>query len=147
MVELATIENLDAPPQERVSAAGETLVPERSCVAYRLPLLPPLPDAPRWRLVKSEREPRYLPGWTTPTPPTGVPTPAGDYWRLLGPLLDALPGGCIGAEATARTVSWLGLEAAGEEDAAATVAAIAAGLHAIAALHRQTEHAGERGRP
>lgn len=147
VVELAAVENPDAPPQERVSSAGEPLVAERRCMAYRLPLLPPTPGAPRWRLVKSEREPRYVPGWMTPTPPVGVPTPAADYWRQLGPLLDALPGGCIAVEATTRTVSWFGLERPGEEDAAATVAAIAAGLHAIAALHRQVEHARERDRP
>lgn len=141
-VELAAVENPDAPAQERVSSAGEPLVAERRCVAYRLPLVPPLSDGPRWRLVKSEREPRCLAGWLAPTPPVGVPTPAADYWRQLGPLIDALPGGCIAVEATARAVSWFGLESGGEDDAAATVAAIAAGLGAIAALHRQTEHGG-----
>ena len=116
-------------------------------MAYRLPLLPPAFAAPQWRLLKSEREPCCLPGWMAPKPPVGAPTPAADYWRQLGPLLDALPGGCIAVEATTRTVSWFGLEAGGEEDAAASVAAIAAGLHAIAALHRQVEHAPERDRP
>lgn len=141
-VELAAVENPDAPAQERVSSAGEPLLAERRCVAYRLPLVPPLSDGPRWRLVKSEREPRYLAGWLAPTPPAGVPTPAADYWHQLGPLIDALPGGCIAVEATAGAVSWFGLESGGEDDAATAVAAIVAGLGAIAALHRQAEHGG-----
>ena len=141
IVELASVDKPDASAAERVTAGGEPRAARRQCAAYRLPLLPPIDDAPRWLLLKSPRENRYLPGWTTPHPPTALPTPAEGYWQALAPLLAALPGGCIGVEANARTISWLGLETADEDDAATVAAAIGAGLAAIAALQRQVTDA------
>lgn len=137
IVELASVTKLDATAAERVTAGGERRAARRQCAAYRLPLLPPIEAAPRWLLLKSPCENRYLPGWTTPHPPTALPKPAAEYWQALEPLLAALPGGCIGVEANTRTISWLGLETADADDPATAAAAIATGLAAIAALHRQ----------
>lgn len=136
-VELASVELADAPPEDRVSAGGAPRTPRRECAAYRLPLTPPLDAAPRWRLLKSRTASAPLPGWLAPTPPTRLPTPVGDYWERLRPLVDALPGGCVGVEATARAVSWLGTETAEDDAVEAAVAGVEAGLAAIAALHRQ----------
>lgn len=135
VVEQASIEHTDAPPEERVSASGVPRPAERQCIAYRLPLQPPLDAAPRWRLVKSEPGSPELPGWLLPTPP--LPTPAAGYWPQLRPLLDALPGGCIGVEATPRAISWLGLETAEDDAIDAAVGQIRDGLAAIGALHRE----------
>ena len=137
VVELASVEVADVPPEERVSASGVPRPAQRRCVAYRLPLVPPLDAAPRWRLLKSARTSGELPGWSVATPPPRLPMPAADYWRRLRPLLDALPGGCVGVEATAGAVSWLGLETAEDDAIATAVGGVHAGLAAIAELHRQ----------
>lgn len=137
VVELASVEVANAPPEERVSAGGVPRPARRECMAYRLPLMPSADAAPRWRLLKSEPGSPDLPGWLLPTPPPPLPTPAADYWRRLRPLLDALPGGCIGVEATSGAISWLGLETAEDDPVGTTVADIKAGLAAIAALHRE----------
>lgn len=137
VVEHASIEQTDAPPEERVSAGGVPRPAQRQCMAYRLPLQPPLDAAPRWRLVKSQPGSTELSGWQLPTPPPQLPMPPADYWPQLRPLLDALPGGCIGVEATARAISWLGLETAEDDAIDTTVVQIRDGLAAIGALQRE----------
>lgn len=135
VVEQASIEHADAPPEERVSAGGVPRPAQRQCIAYRLPLQPPLDAAPRWRLVKAEPGSPELPGWLLAVPP--LPTAPADYWPRLRPLLDALPGGCIGVEAAPRAISWLGLETAEDDAIDTTVARVRDGLAAIGALHRE----------
>lgn len=137
VVEVTHVEHADAPPEERVSAGGTPRPAERQCIAYRLPLLPPLEDAPCWQLMKSEPGSPELPGWLLPTRPPKLPTPPADYWPRLLPLLDALPGGCIGVEATPRAISWFGLETAEDDAIDAAVGQIRDGLAAIGALHRE----------
>lgn len=143
VVELTSVELTDAPPEERVTTGGVARSGQRQCVAYRLPLLPPRDDAPRWRLLKSASGSLELPGWQLATAPRQPSPPAADYWRRLHPLLDALPGGCIGVEATARAISWLGLETAEEGAIGTTVADIKAGLADIAALQREQTPASQ----
>lgn len=141
VVELTSVELTDAPPEERVTAGGVARPGQRQCVAYRLPLLPPQDDAPRWRLLKSAPGSPELPGWLLATAPRQPSPPAADYWHRLRLLLDALPGGCIGVEATARAISWLGLETADEEAIGATVAGIKTGLAEVAALQWEQANA------
>ena len=135
IVEVTSVPKLDAPAAERVSAAGVARDAILECVAYRLPLPVALVDAPRWRLLKSPHENRHLSGWTTLTPPSNVP-PAGDeYWQRLAAIVNALPGGCVAVEATARSIAWLGLERMGESSVEEAIADIGAGLAAIVELH------------
>ena len=137
VVEQASIDHADAPLEERVSAGGVPRPAQRQCMAYRLPLQSPLDAAPRWQLVKSEPGSPELPGWQLPTHPPPLPMPPADYWPPLRPLLDALPGGCIGVEATPRAISWLGMETAEDDAIDAAVGQIRDGLAAIGALHRE----------
>ena len=143
-VEIASIEKLDASAEERVSAAGVPRQARLSCVAYRLPLPQPLFDAPRWQLLKSARDNhRCLPGWTVARESFEVPV-QGDYWQRVRAIVDALPGGCVGVEATPGAIVWYGLERlAGDgsdgnaDSVGAAVAAIRDGLLAVAALHEK----------
>lgn len=137
VVEVTNVPKLDASASERVSAGGKARDASIQCAAYRLPLPPTAHDPPRWRLLKSTREHRYLEGWTTLEPPRNAPPAEEDYWRRLAVIVDALPGGCIGVEATSRSIAWLGRERLDEGTVGTTVANIAAGLAAIATLHEQ----------
>ena len=142
VVEAVAVPKLDPEAAERVSAGGVARDAKIDCVAYRLPLPRPLPAAPRWQLLKSERECGDLAGWTSLDPAINPPLPAEDYWRRIGLIVDALRGGCIGVQADVRMISWLGLERVEEDDtAAAIVANIRAGLEAIATLHEQIQAA------
>ena len=142
VVEIAAVPDLDADAAERVSAGGTARAATVECAAYRLPLPRPLPEAPVWQLLKSERENRYLPGWATLQPPANLPVPAQNYWRRIGAIVDALPGGCIGVQADARMIAWLGRERT-EGDPARTVAGIHAGLMALGLLHGELNAAAE----
>lgn len=142
VVELTTVPKLDAAAVERVSAGGKARDVTIECAALRLPLSSATADAPRWRLLKSASGSRYLEGWTPLDPPHDAPPFEDEYWQRLAALVDALPGGCVGVEATQRSVSWLGREHL-DGDAVETVAAqIAAGLEAIAKLHEELETSG-----
>ena len=66
VAEQASVAHADAPPEDRVSADGVPRLARRQCIAYRMPLQPPLDAAPRWRLVKSEPGSPELPGWLLP---------------------------------------------------------------------------------
>ncbi len=145
IVEVASVPKLDARAEERVTAGGAERLPSVSCAAYALALPAPLPDAPLWRLLKSERENRYLSGWTTLSPPKQTPTPAEGYWRTIQPILDAMPGGCVAVEAGSRRIAWLGTERIGEDAAETIVADIHSGLSAIAELHRELDAAARPG--
>ena len=91
--------------------------------------------APCWRLLKSQRENRFLPGWTTLRPPRSVPPNAADYWRRIGAVLDALPGGCLGVDANEEAIAWLGQEQPGDSSPDALVRDVRQGLEAIAEIH------------
>ena len=144
VVEITAVPDLDADAVERVSASGTARDAKVECAAYRLPLPRALANAPVWQLLKSERENRYLPGWTTLQPPVNLPVPAQDYWQRIGAIVDALPGGCIGVQADARMIAWLGLERT-EGDPARTVADIRVGLEALGDLHGELSAAAEEG--
>ena len=143
VVEIAAVPKLDADAAERVSAGGTARDAKVDCAAYRLPLPRPLPKAPHWQLLKSERENRYLPGWTTLQPPANLPVPAQDYWQRIGAIIDALPGGCIGVQADARMIAWLGREQLAGDPARTVAENIRAGLEALGQLHDELGAAAE----
>ena len=144
VVEIAAVPKLDADPAERVSAGGVARDAKIDCAAYRLPLSSPLPAAPCWQMLKSQRTSGNLPGWTALEPPVNLPVPAHDYWRQLRSIVDALPGGCIGVQANARMVAWLGRERAEDDTATAVVEDIRAGLEAVGVLHGELNAAAMR---
>ena len=133
VVEMVALPKVDAAAHERVSAGGAPRNPSIDCAAYRLLLPKPLHGAPRWRLLKSEGEGSS--GWTSQQPARNLPVPLGDYWQRIGAVVDALPGGCVGVEATEQAIAWLGKEQLGEHSPQALVEEIRAGLEAIAENH------------
>ena len=145
VVEIVAVPKLDADAVERVSAGGVARDAKIDCVAYRLPLPRPLLGAPHWQLLKSERESRHLRGWTSLDPPTNLPVPAHGYWQRIGSIVDALPGGCIGVQADAHTIAWLGRERIKDDTVAAVIEDIRAGLEAIGILHGKLHAAAMHG--
>ena len=135
VVETVALPKVDAAADERVSAGGTEREPSIDCAAYRLLLPKPLRGAPCWRLLKSQRENRFLPGWTTLRPPRNVPPDAADYWQRIGAVLDALPGGCLGVDANEEAIAWLGQERPGDSPPDALVRDVRQGLEAIAEIH------------
>ncbi|MDE0419829.1 MAG: hypothetical protein OXK76_02940 [Gammaproteobacteria bacterium] len=146
VVELATVPKVDARPEERVSAGGKARDAKEDCAAYRLALPRRLEYAPRWLLVKSDRENRYLDGWTTPSPPRRLPARQEPYWRAVGAIIDHLPGGCRAVESDVRHVTWYGRERLRESSPEAVVAGIRDGLVAIGELHEKLD-GGDRDAP
>ena len=141
VVELVAVPKLDADATHRVSPGGVARDAKVDCAAYRLPLPRPLPAAPCWRLLKSKRECDGPAGWTSLDPALNLPVSAQDYWHRIGQIADSLPGGCIGIQADARMIAWLGVERAEDATAADVVADIRAGLEAIGMLHQQLDGA------
>lgn len=139
VVEIADLPKVDALPEERVSAGGKPREAKIDCVAYRLALPRRLPDAPAWLLLRSDRENRYLDGWTTLSPPSRLPAVQAAYWRDIGAVIDALPGGCTAVEAGMRHISWYGRESSNDTSPEAVVAGIRDGLFAIGELHRKLD--------
>ena len=139
VVEIAALPKVDSRPEERVSAGGKPRDATIDCVAYRLALPRPMPNAPAWLLLRSDRENRYLTGWTTLSPPTRLPATQAAYWRDLAAVLDGLPGGCTAVEADTRYVSWYGREHLNGSSPEAVVEGVRAGLHAIGKLHRELD--------
>ena len=142
VVEIASVPKPDAQAAELVSSGGEPRDAKIDCAAYRLPLPRRLARAPRWMLLKSDRENRFLAGWTTLTPPVGVPVERDAYWREVAAIVDALPGSCVAVEAAAQTVSWFGQERIGDADPDALLQAIRDGLLSLAEIHERIERAG-----
>ena len=142
VVEVASVPKPDAAAAELVSSGGEPRDAKIDCAAYRLPLARRLAQAPRWMLLKSGRENRFLAGWTTLTPPVGVPVEREAYWREVAAIVDVLPGSCVAVEAGAQTVSWYGRERIGDADPDALVLAIRYGLLSLAEIHERIERAG-----
>ena len=140
-VSVARVPHLGASAEERVSSGGRDRRPTIECASYRLLAPGGLEDAPQWTLYRSARENRYLAGWTTLAPPRGLPPQPEPYWRRLAAIIEALPGGCLGVEANADGVAWLGQERMGDSDAEAVVRDIREGLEAIRDL--QLESAGD----
>ena len=134
-VSVARVPHLSASAEDRVSAGGRDREPTIECASYRLLAPGGLEDAPQWTLYRSERENRYLPGWTTLTPPRQLPPQTEAYWQRIAAIVEALPGGCVGVEASADGVAWLGQERLGEVKAEAIVQGIRQGLEAIRDLH------------
>ena len=151
VVEVARLPKIDASAEERVSSGGIAREATIECAAYRLALAKQLPHAPRWLLFRSERENRYLPGWSTLAPPTGLPAIQKTYWQEVGAIIDSLPGGCIAVEAAVRHVSWYGRERVepadegGDNSAEAdeVVVGIRNGLAALGELHGALNEAPE----
>ena len=139
VVEIAALPKVDSRPEERVSAGGKPRDATIECVAYRLALPRALPNAPAWLLLRSDRENRYLPGWTTLSPPSLLPPMQGAYWRDIAVVLDGLPGGCAAVEAETRYVSWYGLERVDGASPEMVVAGIREGLQMIGELHRKLD--------
>lgn len=137
VVEIASVPDLHADPAQRVSAGGVARDAKIDCAAYRLPLQRPLPQAPCWQLLKSERGSAPLRGWIAPERPTNLPLPAHGYWRRIGSIVDALPGDCVSVQADARMIAWFGREHAGDDTVATVVEDIRAGLDAISILHHE----------
>ena len=135
VVETVALPKVDAAADERVSAGGTERQPSIDCAAYRLLLPKPLRGAPCWRLLKSHRENRFLPGWTTLRPPRSVPPNATDYWQRIGTVLDALPGGCLGVDANEEAIAWLGQEQLRDASPEAVVREVRQGLEAVAEIH------------
>ena len=146
VVEIAHLPKVDAGAEERVSAGGKPRDPTIDCVAYRLALPRPMPDAPAWLLLRSDRENRYLTGWTTLSPPSRLPAVQAAYWRDVGAVLNGLPGGCTAVAADTRYVSWYGRERLDGDSPERVVAGIREGLQAIGKLHRELDQ-GTRSRP
>ena len=142
VVEVASVPKTDAEAAERVSSGGEPRDAMIDCAAYRLPLARRLTQAPRWMLLKSARENRFVAGWTTLTPPVAVPVERDAYWREVAAIIDALPGSCVAVEAGPQTVSWYGRERIGDADPEAVVLAIRDGLEGLARIHERIERAG-----
>lgn len=140
-VSVARIPHLGASAEDRVSAGGRDREPTIECASYRLLAPGGLEDAPQWSLYRSERENRYLPGWTTLAPPRRLPPQPERYWQRIAAIIDALPGGCLGVEANADGVAWMGQERVGYSDAESVVQGIREGLEAIRDL--QLENAGD----
>ncbi|MCY3620544.1 MAG: hypothetical protein OXH68_02390, partial [Gammaproteobacteria bacterium] len=139
VVEIANLPKVDARAEERVSAGGKPRDATIDCVAYRLALARPMPGAPAWLLLRSDSENRYLPGWTTLSPPSQLPVGQGAYWCDIAAVLDRLPGGCAAVEADARRISWYGRERLNGNTPEAVVAGIREGLEAIGRLHRELD--------
>lgn len=144
VVELAHVPKLDAAAAERVSAGGKRRDPAVDCVAYRLPLPKRLPAAPRWYLLRSEGDDQDMPGWTALQPPASVPKLAADYWRDVRAIVEALPPGCVGLQADAGALAWLGHEVEAAGDARQAVARVRDALAAIGELHRRLDAAARR---
>ncbi|MDE0660557.1 MAG: hypothetical protein OXI79_13015 [Gammaproteobacteria bacterium] len=139
VVEIAALPKVDARADERVSAGGKPRDATIDCVSYRLALPRPLPNAPTWLLLRSDRENRYLTGWTTLSPPGRLPATQEAYWRDIAAVLNGLPGGCTAVEAETRRISWYGREHLNGSRPEAVVEGIREGLHAIAKLHRDLD--------
>ena len=146
-VEIAALPKVDARAEERVSSGGKARDATIDCVAYRLALPRRMPDAPAWLLLKSGLENRYLAGWTTLSPPSRLPALQASYWRDVGAVVDALPGGCAAVEADVRHVSWYGRERLDNASAEAVVGGIREGLEAIVELHRKLDRNARDGTP
>ena len=138
VVEIANLPKVDARAEERVSAGGKPRDATIDCVAYRLALRP-MPNAPAWLLLRSDRENRYLPGWTTLSPPSRLPAMQAAYWRDIAAVLNGLPGGCTAVEADTRHISWYGRERLSGNTPETVVAGIREGLEAIGRLHRELD--------
>ena len=134
-VSVARVPHLRARAEDRVSAGGRDREPTIECASYRLLAPGVLEDAPQWTLYRAERENRYLPGWTTLTPPRQLPPQPAQYWQRIAAIIEALPGGCLGVEAGADGVAWLGRERVGDSSAEVVVQGIREGLEAIRNLH------------
>ena len=139
VVEIAALPKVDSRPEERVSAGGKRRDATIDCVAYRLALPCSMPNAPRWLLLRSDRENRYLEGWTTLSPPRRLPAMQAPYWRDIATVLDTLPGGCAAVETDTRYISWFGRERLDGDSPQTVVAGIREGLQVIAELHRQLD--------
>ena len=139
VVEIASVPKPDAQAAELVSSGGEPRDAKIDCAAYRLPLARRLVLAPRWMLLRSARENRFLAGWTTLTPPVAVPVERAAYWREVAVIVDALPGSCVAVEAAAQTVSWYGRERIGDASPDALAQEIRDGLMSLARLHERIE--------
>lgn len=137
-VELASVPKLNAAAAERVSAGGKRKHPRTPCAAYRLALAEPLPLAPKWLLLKTKAATVAaadvpVAGWTLVDRRDGAPDCAS-YWRQVGAVADALPGGCLAVAAGDRHVSWLGRETLDGATPAEVVSGIRDRLEALAAL-------------
>lgn len=141
-VELASVPKLNAAAAERVSAGGKRKCPRTPCAAYRLALAEPLPLAPKWLLLKIEAATGAdagadagapVAGWTLVDRRGGALDCAG-YWRQVGAVANALPGGCLAVAAGDRHVSWLGRETLDGATPAEVVSGIRDQLEALAAL-------------
>ena len=141
VVELVSVPKLDAAAVEHVSAGGKARDVTIQCAALRLPLPSATAEAPCWRLLKSAGESRHLEGWAV-LDAVRTPPIEDEYWQRVAAIVDALPGGCVGVEATQRSVSWLGREHFDGEAVETVVAQIAAGLEAIAKLHEELAASG-----
>ena len=139
VVEMTAVPKVDATANERVSAGGTPRDPKIECVGYRLTLPRLLANAPRWLLLKSEHENRYVPGWTTLSPPRGLPTLQEPYWLKVGEVINALPGGCVAVQADVRHVTWFGREVLGDRTVEAVIGDIRTGLEAVGELHRELD--------
>jgi len=139
VVEIANLPKVDARAEERVSPGGKPRVATIECIAYRLALSRPMPSAPAWLLLRSDRENRYLTGWTTLSPPSRLPAMQGTYWRDIAVVLDGLPDGCTAVEADVRCISWYGRERLNGNAPETVVAGIRQGLEAIGRLHRELD--------
>lgn len=139
VVEIADLPKVDARAEDRVSAGGKPRDATIDCVAYRLALPRRIPHAPAWLLLRSDRENRYLTGWTTLTPPSRLPAKQAAYWRTVAAAIDGLPGGCMAVEADMRYVSWYGRERLDGDSPDAVVAGIQTGLEAISELHLELD--------
>lgn len=139
VVEIAELPKVDARAEDRVSAGGKLKGAIIDCVAYRLALSRRMPHAPAWLLLRSDRENRYLTGWTTLSPPSRLPAKQAAYWRTVAAAIDGLPGGCVAVEADTRFVSWYGRERLDGDSPEAVVAGIQTGLEAISELHLELD--------
>lgn len=140
VVEVGSVPKLDADAAERVSSGGAPRDARIDCAIYRLPLPRRLVQAPRWMLLKSPRENRFLDGWATLTPPVAVPVERAAYWREVAGIVDALPGSCVAVEAGRQTLSWYGTERIGATDPDTLAHAIRDGLERLAEVHERIEH-------
>lgn len=146
VVEVGSVPKLDADAAERVSSGGTPRDAKVDCAVYRLPLARRLLQAPRWMLLKSTRENRFLDGWTTLTPPVAVPVDGAAYWREIGRTIDALPGNCVAVEAGRQALSWYGTERIGDADPDTLAHAIRDGLERLAEVHERIERNASRRR-
>jgi len=112
-VEIVRLPDVNAAPEERVTAGGRRREPTVAATAYRLPCPRKLTRAPAWRLLRGG-DVGPLSGWQWDGAPAGSPA----YWAKLAPVLARLPADALACAAQPHAVCcwWRERTAASDTD-------------------------------